>query len=31
MEKARRKKENERLQAALDDALPEVFACAARR
>ena len=28
MEKARRKKENERLQAALDDALPEVFACA---
>ncbi|HYN47789.1 MAG TPA: hypothetical protein VER83_02925, partial [Candidatus Nanopelagicales bacterium] len=28
MEKARRKKENERLQAALDDVLPEVFACA---
>ena len=28
MEKARRTKENERLQAALDDALPEVFACA---
>jgi len=28
MEKARRAKENERLQAALDDALPEVFACA---
>jgi len=26
MEKARRKKENERLQAALDDALPDVFA-----
>ncbi len=28
MEKARRKKENERLQAALDAVLPEVFACA---
>ena len=28
MEKARRKKENDRLQAALDDVLPEVFACA---
>ncbi len=28
MAKARRTKENERLQAALDDALPEVFACA---
>jgi preprotein translocase subunit SecA len=28
LEKARRKKENARLQAALDDALPEVFACA---
>ncbi len=28
MEKARRKKENDRLQAAMDDALPEVFACA---
>jgi len=28
MEKARRTKENERLQEALDDALPEVFACA---
>ncbi|MFH0751482.1 MAG: preprotein translocase subunit SecA, partial [Chloroflexota bacterium] len=28
MVKARRKKENERLQAALDDVLPEVFACA---
>ena len=31
MEKARRAKENERLQAALDDALPEVFACARGR
>jgi preprotein translocase subunit SecA len=28
LERARRKKENERLQAALDDVLPEVFACA---
>ena len=28
LEKARRKKENERLQAAMDEALPEVFACA---
>ncbi len=28
MERARRAKENERLQAAMDDALPEVFACA---
>ena len=28
MEKARRKRENERLQAAMDEALPEVFACA---
>jgi preprotein translocase subunit SecA len=28
MEKARRKRENELLQAALDDALPEIFACA---
>jgi preprotein translocase subunit SecA len=28
MEKARRKRENERLQAAMDAALPEVFACA---
>ncbi len=28
MQKERRRKENERLQAALDDALPEVFACA---
>jgi preprotein translocase subunit SecA len=28
MQKAREEKENERLQAAMDDALPEVFACA---
>ena len=28
LEKERRKRENERLQAALDDVLPEVFACA---
>jgi len=28
LEKERRKRENERLQAAMDDVLPEVFACA---
>jgi preprotein translocase subunit SecA len=28
LEKARRTRENERLQAAMDEALPEVFACA---
>jgi preprotein translocase subunit SecA len=28
MEKARRKRENEQLQQAMDDVLPEVFACA---